>query len=262
MIDPSIKTFAELKRLPMPDAATLLLRRLIRIYPMVKSTGGLNKGNLLGPNDPYALAADFPRPENFPVREYLLGTPWTMLVNFGCVVDPRGTGFYSITEQGSAMAEKEPEIHAQQTLSTTSNTRIGDAPTVFISYSWDSESLKEWVLQFATRLQEKGGAKVILDRWYLRPGMDRTHFMESNIKASDFVLVVCTPDYAAKSNARSGGVGYEAMIITAQLAHQVLQSKFIPVLRAGKWGPTSQPTRKVSTQRISSSPLPTIQVKG
>jgi hypothetical protein len=112
---------------------------------------------------------------------------------------------------------------------------------VFISYSWDSESLKEWVLHFATRLQEKGGVKVILDRWHLRPGMDRTHFMESNIKASDFVLVVCTPDYAAKSNARSGGVGYEAMIITAQLAHQVLQSKFIPVLRAGKWGPTSQP---------------------
>lgn len=242
MVEPAIKTYAELKKLSIPDAATFLLRKLIRIYPMVKSAGGLNKGNLLGPNDPYALAADFPRSENYPVREYLLGAPWTMLVNFGCVVDPSGTGFYSITDQGFAMVEKAPEIPAPEAFSATSNTPTGDAPTVFISYSWDSERLKEWVLQFATRLQEKGGVKVILDRWHLRPGMDRTHFMESNIEASDFVLVVCTPDYAAKSNARSGGVGYEAMIITTQLAHQVLQSKFIPVLRAGKWGPTSQPT--------------------
>jgi len=31
------------------------------------------------------------------------------------------------------------------------------------------------------------------------------------------------------------------MIITAELARQVLQRKFIPVLRSGSWGPTSQP---------------------
>jgi hypothetical protein len=32
------------------------------------------------------------------------------------------------------------------------------------------------------------------------------------------------------------------MIITAELARQVLQRKFIPVLRSGDWGPASQPT--------------------
>jgi hypothetical protein len=65
--------------------------------------------------------------------------------------------------------------------------------------------------------------------------MDRTHFMEKGVSSSDFVLIVCTPAYAAKANNRHGGVGYEAMIITSQLAHQIKQNKFIPVLRSGEW---------------------------
>lgn len=114
-------------------------------------------------------------------------------------------------------------------------------PTTFISYSWDSEEHKAWVLELAERLT-RDGVHVILDRWHLGPGADRTYFMESAVRDSDFVVVICTPEYAKKSNARTGGVAYEAMIITAELARQVLQRKFIPVLRSGSWGPTSQPT--------------------
>lgn len=104
-------------------------------------------------------------------------------------------------------------------------------PTAFISYSWDSDAHKTWVRQLAEKLRSRG-VRVILDQWELSAGTDRTHFMESNIVASDFVIIICTPGYAAKGNKRDGGVGYEAMVITSHLAQQILQDKFIPVLRS------------------------------
>lgn len=114
-----------------------------------------------------------------------------------------------------------------------------DVPTVFVSYSWDSAEHKEWVLQLSEELTVKGGARVILDQWDLRPGGDRTLFMERSVADSDIVLVICTPNYASKANQRTGGVGYEAMIITSQLARSVEQEKFIPVLRSGDWASSS-----------------------
>jgi len=116
-----------------------------------------------------------------------------------------------------------------------------DIPTAFISYSWDGPEHKDWVLRLAERLRAQGGVRVILDRWNLGPGEDRTHFMEESIRTSDFVLIVCTPAYATKANNRAGGVGYEAMIITSQLAQRIQQNKFIPVLRSGKWDDSSVP---------------------
>jgi hypothetical protein len=90
-------------------------------------------------------------------------------------------------------------------------------------------------LDFATRLREKGGVEVILDHWHLKLGGDKTIFMEKNIRESDFVIVVCTPGYATRADARTGGVGYEAMIITGALAEEINQEKFIPILRSGDW---------------------------
>jgi hypothetical protein len=114
-------------------------------------------------------------------------------------------------------------------------------PTAFVSYSWDSVEHKDWVLRLAERLCQEGGVRVCLDRWHLGPGGDRTHFMEKSIRSADFVLVVCTPLYAAKANRRVGGVGYEAMIITGHLAQRITQDKFIPILRAGSWDDSSVP---------------------
>lgn len=115
------------------------------------------------------------------------------------------------------------------------------APTAFISYSWDSTEHKAWVLQLAQRLRTAGGIAIILDQWDLQLGSDRTRFMESSIRESDFVLLICTPTYAAKGNARTGGAGYQAMIITGQLALQITQNKFIPVLRQGEWDDSAVP---------------------
>jgi hypothetical protein len=228
------KTLAELKALPIIDQTMLLLRRLAHIAPQGQSVGGLNKGNLLLPNDPYGLAAGFPASENMAVRQHLLGAPWTRLVNEGFLVDPSGSGFFSLSEDGFSAAKAAADFKASAPTDTPhpdGNAR----PTVFVSYSWDSPEHKKWVLRLAERLRVEGGVKVILDRWHLPLGGDRTLFMEQSIRDSDFVLVVCTSTDSNKANNRDGGVGYEAMIITNQLAQQIRQNKFIPVLRSGEW---------------------------
>jgi hypothetical protein len=59
--------------------------------------------------------------------------------------------------------------------------------------------------------------------------------MERSIANSDFVILICTRGYAGRADNRQGGVGYESTIITAQLAENIDQQKFIPVLREGDW---------------------------
>lgn len=59
--------------------------------------------------------------------------------------------------------------------------------------------------------------------------------MEQAVAESNFVVVVCTPTYAERANKRQGGVGYESMVITSELAEHILTNKFIPVLRKGTW---------------------------
>ena len=103
-------------------------------------------------------------------------------------------------------------------------------PKVFISYSHDSPEHKRWVSELAARLRHNG-IDAILDQWDLGPGDDITLFMESGLRDSDRVLVICTDTYVSKANAGEGGVGYERMIVTAQLIQNLGTNKFIPVIR-------------------------------
>jgi hypothetical protein len=105
--------------------------------------------------------------------------------------------------------------------------------TAFISYSWDDDDHKTWVLGLAERLVANGVA-VNLDQWDVRPGDSLTHFMDVKLPNADFVLVVCTPRYVEKSNSRDGGVGYESQIITARIAGGIARSKFVPIIRRGE----------------------------
>ena len=93
-------------------------------------------------------------------------------------------------------------------------------PRVFISYSHDSASHKEWVLNFATTLRNRG-IDAVLDQWDLKPGDDIPHFMETELSRSDFVIMVCTESYVEKANAGQGGVGYEKMIMTSSLLKKI-----------------------------------------
>lgn len=104
------------------------------------------------------------------------------------------------------------------------------SPKVFASYSHDSDDHKQWVLKLSTKLIENG-VNVILDQWDLGAGDDITLFMENGVRDSDRVLVICTDTYVRKANAGEGGVGYERLIVTAQLAQNLGTKKFIPIIR-------------------------------
>tara|TARA_R100000306_G_C4376361_1_gene142093 strand:- start:1319 stop:2320 length:1002 start_codon:yes stop_codon:yes gene_type:complete len=109
-----------------------------------------------------------------------------------------------------------------------------DTKTVFISYSWDSEEHKQWVLQLANYLISKGGCEVLLDQYDLKAGHNMNHFMESSVERADKVLLIMTPNYKLKADKREGGTGFEYSMISAQLYRmQANNDKFLPILRKG-----------------------------
>jgi hypothetical protein len=106
--------------------------------------------------------------------------------------------------------------------------------SVFISYSWDDDVHREWVRKLAERLRADG-VDVNIDRWAAVPGDQLPAFMERAIRENQFVVIICTPRYKRKSDAREGGVGYEGDIMTAEVLTSQNNRKFIPVLRDGVW---------------------------
>jgi hypothetical protein len=95
------------------------------------------------------------------------------------------------------------------------------------------------VLDLATRLRNSG-VDAIIDRWELRSVDDLPHFMETHLTSSDYVVMVCTDNYVAKTNSGSGGVGYEKMIVTAELLSSVDSNKIVPIIR--QFGTHNVPT--------------------
>lgn len=104
-------------------------------------------------------------------------------------------------------------------------------PKVFISYSWDSESHKEWVKRLTDSLIEKG-VDAHLDQYDLELGDRLPKYMENQITNSDFVLIICTENYKKKADNRKSGVGYEGHIISGELLLSADEKKFIPILRS------------------------------
>lgn len=115
-------------------------------------------------------------------------------------------------------------------LSNRSLQTLQRPPIVFISYSWDSPEHRAWVTQLAMNLRHNG-IDVILDQWHVRPGEDLAHFMSRSVRESDRVLMICTESYVRKAQQRQGGVGYEQMLVTAQMLREVGTAKFIPITR-------------------------------
>lgn len=102
---------------------------------------------------------------------------------------------------------------------------------VFISYSWDSEQHKSWVLQLCNDLRRKG-LEVVVDIAQ-RKGVDLIDFMDKGIANAHKVLLIGTPMYKQKSEEIKGGVKYENTIIKATILHGAARNKYIPVLRSG-----------------------------
>jgi len=123
-----------------------------------------------------------------------------------------------------------PVFEQEEPVATT---EIIDNPTVFISYSWDDEEHKTWILGLSKKLAENG-VNVILDRYELGPGKNMLHFMDEAIKKSDKVVMIFTPNYKLKAEKRQGGVGYEYSILNVDLYRTIASnSKYIPVLKEG-----------------------------
>lgn len=100
----------------------------------------------------------------------------------------------------------------------------------FMSYAYDSEEHKAWVLKLASDLR-KHGVDVILDQWDARLGDDLAFFMEQGLTASHVVICVCSDVYKIKADKLSGGVGYEKRIISASMYSGCNSSYVIPVIR-------------------------------
>jgi hypothetical protein len=118
----------------------------------------------------------------------------------------------------------------QQQVETVS--RAPQVPKAFISYSWDSREHRDWVIRLSAALL-RNGVRVLVDEWDLKDyNNDLNRFMETGIRESDFVLMICTEKYAKRANGRTGGVGVESTIITGEFYTSNASGKYIPLFRA------------------------------
>lgn len=100
----------------------------------------------------------------------------------------------------------------------------------FISYAWDNEEHKNWVLKLASDLRHHG-IDAILDQWDARLGNDLSFFMEQGLTISHFVLCVCSDKYIEKANGGIGGAGYEKRILAAEMMDNDDKRFIIPVIK-------------------------------
>ena len=102
-------------------------------------------------------------------------------------------------------------------------------PTVFISYSWDNPSHKEWVIALANELR-RNGIDATLDEFITQKGtVNLNRMMVENIMGNDYTLVILTDKYADKSNEFDGGVGYETSLLINNIVGNT--EKIIPIMR-------------------------------
>src|SRR5258708_30695749 len=70
----------------------------------------------------------------------------------------------------------------------------GPVGEVFISYSWDSESHVQAVLELSNRLRSEG-IDCVLDQYEVSPPEGWPLWMDKKIRDSRLVLTVCTETY-------------------------------------------------------------------
>ncbi|HEU4760293.1 MAG TPA: toll/interleukin-1 receptor domain-containing protein [Dehalococcoidia bacterium] len=106
-------------------------------------------------------------------------------------------------------------------------------PSCFVSYAHEGEAHATWCLRLAEDLT-RNGVRTFLDQWHLEPGGDIGRFMES-VSHADFILPICTPQYAQRADRRASGVGYETNVIVGLLLTGAGNSdRIVPVLRQGE----------------------------
>ncbi len=129
------------------------------------------------------------------------------------------------------MSEHSPFAEIKSQLDTIPD----GVPVVFISYSWDNEEHKNWVLMLSKDLREKYRIYTLLDRYNLG-GEDLTLFMKKGLQRADRVLIIGTPKYLEKvEKSKVSGVKFEDQVIAISLYKDMDSQKFIPILREGSF---------------------------
>lgn len=106
--------------------------------------------------------------------------------------------------------------------------------SIFISYSYDSESHCDWVRKFADSLEEQEKLHIVWDGYDLDATIDKNEYMQSGVFDSDYIIVVATRKYKEKADSRSGGVGIETYMATAahwEMLQNTKKTKIIVILR-------------------------------
>lgn len=110
---------------------------------------------------------------------------------------------------------------------------LESAGLVYLSYAWEDDAHKEWVLSLADNLVS-AGIGVIFDQYDLTIGDNIHVFMEDGIARAKKVLIVFTPFFKEKASSRHGGVGFEYSLINGELFDMLAENnKFLPILRKG-----------------------------
>jgi hypothetical protein len=113
----------------------------------------------------------------------------------------------------------------------------GASPTVFVSYSHDSEGHKARALAFSDQLRA-WGVDCHIDRFYEHspPREGWPQWCRKQVQNSAFVLVICTETYnrrfeGEEDNVHGSGAKWEGFVITQELYDdQGKNDKFIPIV--------------------------------
>ncbi|RJP49362.1 MAG: TIR domain-containing protein [Anaerolineaceae bacterium] len=111
-------------------------------------------------------------------------------------------------------------------------------PTVFISYSQDSDEHKDSVLELANRLRADG-IDAVLDQYETSPAEGWLKWMDRHIADDDFVLVVCTEKYhrrviGKEETGKGLGIKWESTLTYQRLYDDdSLNTRFIPIMFDG-----------------------------
>lgn len=107
-------------------------------------------------------------------------------------------------------------------------------PKVFISYAHSTEEFSNRILEFSNKLRDLG-IDAIIDQYEESPPEGWPRWMENEIRASDYVLVVCTKTYLNKINSfdnkEGKGVNWEINIVYQHIYDCYSNNtKFIPII--------------------------------
>ena len=132
-------------------------------------------------------------------------------------------------------------------------------PRVFISYSHDSPEHQHRVLVLADRLRVEG-VDASIDQYVQSPQEGWADWCETEIRKSDFVLMVCTETYLRRVNheeepGKGYGVLWEARLIRQHLYDQgSVSGRFVPVIFAdGSSAHIPTPVKGASIHRVETA---------